>query len=574
MKQIKKPNGMRIFLFRFFVILMAVTMTCLGVTAVGKYFFDQEKDWEIQNYVNGFCSGISEKYAQLQLEGKKGQELTEEFKNYSQWLIDVSSINMPSHVNVGESSAYALYNVETKELYAITDKNVYLTCHDLKGLNGSYRYDGTDMEAFEKLNEKMEEIDRAEYEKDFPYSNAYYDYAVDGVYVTNHNTFIPDTIRLVKYDSYTKEEMETLLTFNMKPDDLSGYTYISFENAVNQDNRPYVILFGFGNGGAKKDLRNFLEGTFPWDETIDSILNDEQHNAMAWSDDNKKIISSRIYVNDEVFEVISCNTYDFWETKQYRYLKLYGFIAIFGFIVVVIWTIYSYKMKKGYYELDRNRKRTTDILAHDLKTPLMAISGYTENMENNTHPEKMDYYLQSIKSNVDYMNELIEKVLALGKVEEGGYQLSIEEVKLTDVLTPLEEKYESLLGKRDLQIAVSGDTTLHTDKVLLTQILDNLLCNSIKYALQGTVIEIVAEQGQFIISNQMETDISVTPEQLLQPFVKGNEVRTGATGAGLGLTIVSHIVELLKYKMNISVKENEFVVEIRGSDPFHTIFTK
>lgn len=567
MKQIKikKINFIKLFLFRLTVITLILLAVCTGITYVAKHEYNKEKDWDAKSSLQEFQSGVYEKYNTLQSEGKRDGELMDEFTNYLQWHVDSASFCLPAYLSLQETTAFAVYNKNTKDLYAMSDENAYIFISDYKGLDGFFRYEGNHMKEFENLYKKMGEIEEAEYGKEFPFSNAYYKYVMDGIYVTNHNTFTPKNIRLVKYDSYTNEELETLLSYKMEPEELSDYTYIPINASTDKKVSSEPVLFGFelaGKDNAKAEMMELLDGKSGFGDDLNSVLEDDCY-SMGWSDDNgTRIEATRMDVGNMTLEVIICNTWDFWAAKGSSFIKLYVVVGLFGLLVVFVWTIYTYKMKKGYYELDQYRKHTTNTLAHDLKTPLTAILGYTENLQNDTHPEKTDYYLQSIRTNVSYMNDLIEKVLELGKVEETGYQLNKEKIKVADTIHLVVEKYENLMEEKDLQIEVSGDTELTTDKVLFTQILDNLIGNAVKYGLTGTVIEICVEQRKIIFTNQMEKELEKAPDILLQPFVKGDDNRTGTTGSGLGLTIVGYIVKLLKYKMNIMTKDNAFIVEM------------
>lgn len=553
MRQVRKPQFAKIFLQRIWIMLAIVVIICIGLTAVMQHFYTNEQAWDFQSEAEQFSTSITDKYASLQLEGKTGQELKEAFKQYLQWSVDTSSF--------GGSSAYAVYDVDAKELYAMTGKNVYLVCHEINGLEGTYRYDGRDSSAFDSLYKKMSEIEVQEYEKDFPFSNEHYDYAVDSVYVSDHFTFIPGKVRLVKYDNLTNEELETILEVEVQDGDVPGYTYVTIDRNTEENRRPGLHLFGFRENEARDDLEAIIDETIADEESEYSDL-DSEYRTMTWSgEDGKYTIALRNNEENNNLVVVSCGAYDFWKLEWLKLIKIYAILAVIGIFLAIVWATYTYKMKTGYYELDRYRKRTTDILAHDLKTPLMAISGYTENLADQTHPEKTEYYLQSIQSNVDYMNELIEKVLSLGRVEEEP-PVKSEEVKISRILEKLEEQYEDLLRQRELHLEIQGDGVLQTDELLFTQILDNLLSNAVKYALSGTVIDIDVNPEKMTVRNYMEREITTDPEKLLQPFVKGDESRTGTTGTGLGLTIVSYIAQLLGYQIHLSLKENEFIAEV------------
>ncbi len=562
MKQVKKEKFIRIFLLRFLVLLVVFLAVCFGVTSILHFQYTTSKDMEMEKWVEEEKLGIYEKYTGLKSEGKEGKELMDTFTRNLQWSADICTPPNFGPVVYEETEAMAVYNVDTKELYAKSDKNVYMILKEYKGYGGYFRYEGNHFEEFEDIYQRLSAFEEKEMSKPIPHIDEYYEIVMDGIYVTKENTFTPKNIRLVKFSSQTKEELETLVSYNMEPDDPSGYTYFAMEELPDiKLSQP--VMAGFGTSdkqNAREVLDAFLEGKTRWQRDLDSILKSEA----VWgsSGDGLRIMASRLYMDDTTLQVIAVCTYDFWGARKEGLLRFYLIFFILCMITASLWSLYRYKMNKGYYELDQYRKQTTNILAHDLKTPLTAIMGYTENLQQDTHPEKKTYYLDSILSNVGYMNEIIEKVLALGKVEDAGYKISREEVSLPEYIHEVTQKYELLMNEKGLQIEVDGTAVIYSDILLVRQLLDNLIGNAVKYSLKGTVIDIEITEGKISITNQMEEALEVEPDTLLQPFVKGDDSRGGSTGSGLGLTIVNHIVKLLNYKMKISMDGNAFVVEI------------
>ena len=517
MRPIKKVHFLKVFLIRLIVITLIAFVMCVSITYIKKYIYEREKDWEAQNDMNIFKEYIYDEYASLQLEGKKDGQLRDDMIRYLQWSVDFSSFGLPDYLSLHETAAFAVYDRNTKEQYGVSGESVYIFLNDYKGFDGCFRYDGTHMKEFESLHEKMSEIEKMEYGKDFPFSDAYYKYEMDGIYVSQQFTFVPQNVRLVKYDSYTNEELEVILSYDMEPDNPSDYTYVSMETIAEREDssvsEPIFLGFDLMDGdNARTRLLELLEGRSDYETDLYSILEDGS-DSMLWMDrSGVRMEASRVDVEDMSLEVIFCYTYDFWECYKYQLLKLYIVIGVCGVLIVFFWTIYTYKMKKGYYELDQYRKHTTNTLAHDLKTPLTAILGYTENLQSGTHPEKNNYYLQGIHSKEEYMNGMIEKVLALSKIEETGLKICKEEIVVSDLLREIMEKYEYLMGDRDLQIEIRGDLTLITDRVLFSQILDNLIGNAVKSALAGTVIDVSFSQTKIIVSNRMEKALESSPD--------------------------------------------------------------
>ena len=102
-------------------------------------------------------------------------------------------------------------------------------------------------------------------------------------------------------------------------------------------------------------------------------------------------------------------------------------------------------------------------MAHDLKTPLAAMTGYAENLIDNIRTDKQEHYAKAIKDNVEYMNGLIKNVLLLSKSEAESITLDKKSVDLVNLAENQWEKYIPMAEDRDIQIHA---TTLLLDLFL------------------------------------------------------------------------------------------------------------
>jgi hypothetical protein len=114
------------------------------------------------------------------------------------------------------------------------------------------------------------------------------------------------------------------------------------------------------------------------------------------------------------------------------------------------------------YELNAYRRNLTASLAHDLKSPLMAISGYAENLRDNVHTEKRAAYADSILQNTQYMDRLIADVLDLAKLEQGTV-LQKRSCDLAALANETAAQFRAQTEERHLTVTVSGtdDETAH-----------------------------------------------------------------------------------------------------------------
>ncbi len=232
--------------------------------------------------------------------------------------------------------------------------------------------------------------------------------------------------------------------------------------------------------------------------------------------------------------------------------------ALFCFIASKI----TYAHSKAQYDMEDYRKTLMNTMAHDLKSPLMSISGYAENLKESVHSEKREHYASAIMDNVDHMNHIIEEILTLSKTEDGNVVLNKTELIVEEVIRECLKKYELQMSKRKLQSVMNGSLTLRADKTLFTEALDNLIGNAVKYADAESVITFTLDKKSIGIANQCSAEISDVNE-LLKPFVTGNENRSNKGGSGLGLAIAKNIMDLHKFKMNVKYEGKKFHVEIK-----------
>ena len=222
----------------------------------------------------------------------------------------------------------------------------------------------------------------------------------------------------------------------------------------------------------------------------------------------------------------------------------------------------SYARMQARYDVEDYRRNLMNTMAHDLKSPLMSISGYAENLRNNLHTEKQEYYSEAILHNVQYMNGIIESVLSLSKAESGNVVLKKEKLNVTEKLQELIGVQENRLQERDLAVELTGELVLEADKVLFGQVLHNLLDNAVKYASNNGVIRVMISAEQISFQNHCETDLRAVADTLCEPFVVGEANRGGRKGSGLGLTIAKNICELHGFELKIICGAGSFEARI------------
>lgn len=240
-------------------------------------------------------------------------------------------------------------------------------------------------------------------------------------------------------------------------------------------------------------------------------------------------------------------------------------IAIVIALSFVIGAIFYFR-SKAIYEIFEYRRKTTEAMAHDLKTPLSVISLSATNLKEqlNNNPQKCVEHADKIENTVAYANNLIENILQFSKSEYRNRKLNIVSVDIKANVEAYVKTVESQLNSKNMEVAITGDGSVNTDLELWNQAVTNLISNAIVHSQAGSKIEIEinsAGPAILIVSNPVESTIA-DPQKLLEPFVKGTSHRGDKTGSGLGLAIAKNNLEALRYDLSVECKDNRFIAKI------------
>ncbi len=209
-------------------------------------------------------------------------------------------------------------------------------------------------------------------------------------------------------------------------------------------------------------------------------------------------------------------------------------------------------------------------VSHDLRTPLTAILGYSELLENETLSPEGQEQLRRLNMKAGYMNDLVESLFEMTKVSSGAVPSKQEKVDLVRLL-------EQTIGLFDDQLVSSGLTVrrnylsdripIVTDGARMYQVFANLLGNAIKYALSGTRIyfEVKKSENSYVIriTNTASYEMDFKPDEIMQRFARGDKSRS-TKGSGLGLAIAQTYTESVGGSFYVSIDGDQFsaIVEL------------
>ncbi len=202
-------------------------------------------------------------------------------------------------------------------------------------------------------------------------------------------------------------------------------------------------------------------------------------------------------------------------------------------------------------ESDRFKSSLLSSVSHELRTPLATIKAAVTSLRSETvewDTEARVDLLAAVEEETDHLNQLVENLLNMTRIEAGAMQPQRSWNSLADIVSSAIERLRQQTDNHQLIVDVSADLPLvPVDYFQIEQVFINLISNSIKYSPEGTIIAIHAHP---VKGNLLQVTVSnqgphVSPENLERIFDKFHRVTAAdrITGSGLGLSICKGIVE-------------------------------
>lgn len=228
--------------------------------------------------------------------------------------------------------------------------------------------------------------------------------------------------------------------------------------------------------------------------------------------------------------------------------------VITGDVMVIIFTNVTIEVN--------NAKIRSEFFAnasHELKTPLTAISGYSELMTmDGVSQKQLDVCIREINSNAGRMKTLIDDMLKLSKLDA---DMDNEEVSSTDMAKLCQDVIKELKGVADskgVRLELEGEATLPCRPKMINTLVTNLVNNAIKYNKEGGYVKISLSQDKDEVTLKVEDNgVGIAKEhqsRLFERFYKVDASRTytNESSTGLGLAIVKRIAVI--HEARISLK--------------------
>ena len=229
--------------------------------------------------------------------------------------------------------------------------------------------------------------------------------------------------------------------------------------------------------------------------------------------------------------------------------------------------------EKAVCEEMKSQNMKTELISnvsHDLKTPLTGIKNYAELLgQNNVSGQDKQVYLENLQHYIDRLNNLIEDLFEVSKVNSGNIELNPVELNVVALIQQAQAETEDLLKQKNLTVILDAPENgivqaLDGDKTY--RIFENLFTNIAKYALPGTRVYVSAtaqpEYTEIVFKNISEAQMNFTPEEIVERFVRGDKSRH-ESGSGIGLAIVKSFTEVQNGTFSIEIDGDLFKAVVR-----------
>jgi signal transduction histidine kinase len=214
-------------------------------------------------------------------------------------------------------------------------------------------------------------------------------------------------------------------------------------------------------------------------------------------------------------------------------------------------------------------------MSHDLRTPLNAIIGFAQVLELDAVSAEQHDGLTHILRAGKHLLEMINEVLDISRIEAGRLSLSLEPVKLGELVQSAVELVQPLSARRNLSMTVDVAPGVYVlaDRLRLNQVIFNLLSNAVKYNREGGMVKIesqIVDTRVLIIVS--DTGPGIAPEnleRLFTPFERLGAEQSGVEGTGLGLALVKGLVQAMNGSTHVESVVGEgsrFTVRLPAAD--------
>lgn len=219
------------------------------------------------------------------------------------------------------------------------------------------------------------------------------------------------------------------------------------------------------------------------------------------------------------------------------------------------------KERHRFIQGDLELKNAVTNISHDLRTPLTAICGYLDLLEQEKKSEKTEQYLNVIRNRAELLTQLTEELFRYSVIISTEGNAIREPVVINSVLEESIASFYTALSKRNItpNIHISEEKVIRMlDRSALLRVFSNLLNNAIKYS-DGDLDITLSETGEIIFAN---TASGLNEVQVGKLFDRFYTVEAARKSTGLGLAIARTLIEQMNGTISAQYENNRLSISI------------
>ena len=205
-----------------------------------------------------------------------------------------------------------------------------------------------------------------------------------------------------------------------------------------------------------------------------------------------------------------------------------------------------------------SKRRFIAYAAHEMRTPLTALSLQAESLEKEELSSSARLKVERLKDGISRERQLMTSLLTLAR-EQNRNDIMLENIDIFDLYTKLIDEQGVLADRKDIDLGVEGNVRFNivSDRMRLLRIMSNLLSNAIKYTPDGGRIDLMAKmlddgRLQLIVQDDGPGIPEECLKHILEPFYRVGGDRSEIQGTGLGLAIVKASCESINANLEFS----------------------
>ena len=217
-------------------------------------------------------------------------------------------------------------------------------------------------------------------------------------------------------------------------------------------------------------------------------------------------------------------------------------------------------------ELDELKSNFFANISHEFRTPLTLILGQIENLQEEIVAGGSQKKLEMAKRNATRLQQLINQLLDLSKIESGKMSLQAQEADIIPLLRALFSSFESIAVQKNIKLEFTAspqDIMIYFDREKFEKIFLNLVSNAIKFTPENGIVSVSisfsSSSTEVVEINVKDSGVGIPADQLPFIFDRFYQVesvqQSDHSGTGIGLALVKELVEIHRWKINVASEE-------------------